>query len=542
MAAKKVETAPSDSAVPSQISRSPEKQRFESPRENASSFISEVTTPTIETPSVDLGRDQDTGISSSSPSTVEKPTELSSRSNLVMDDHMILWIVVASIGAMQILENVSRIAANEFPFSFVLAAMLFAFTAGLEMDANAVISKVKTTLLGMEEDVPTKTATFGEADNILMLSAQELHAGEVTRPSNPLTRLLRRGNQSIRRTIPPVTVLRRRKSEVNRDSAANDQKKHFNVNLLQRLQRFRSRKSRSEEFKKERDETIEPALVTGSDDDPAQTHISHHLGAADINKAHADVLSKKLPVKPMCELRGMDVFLADISEAELSNHPFLVKNGLREVPTFVLNMMTQWGNVLIYMQLPDWVVDFGPSIVESQDDPNDVKALKRFLSGPDEYRRARMKLMPEITEAPYAVRLLAPKGSEITLEKPNFLATSYRLHDVAGKLLPIMECTLDFMGNSTMRGMASLVKRYLSSISIDFALVIGTPDEQKEKEPECILGLSRMHHIDVTQYPSLPDRFETEGCSEETVDSIRASLLVKTAEMHSSRAVAPVAT
>jgi hypothetical protein len=152
-----------------------------------------------------------------------------------------------------------------------------------------------------------------------------------------------------------------------------------------------------------------------------------------------------------------------------------------------------------------------------------------------------MKMMPQIIDAPYAVRLLAPSGSEITIEKPNLLATTYRVHDVAGKLCPVMECTLDFMGNATMRGMASLVKRYLSSISIDFALVIGTPDDQTEKEVECIIGLCRMDHMDVMTYPKLPDRFETEGCSEQTVDSIRASLLVKTAKMQSLRAVASAA-
>jgi hypothetical protein len=60
----------------------------------------------------------------------------------------------------------------------------------------------------------------------------------------------------------------------------------------------------------------------------------------------------------------------------ITGSPLSCRNGLREVPTFVLNMMTQWGNLLIYMKMPDWVEDLGPSIVESEDDPDDVKALK----------------------------------------------------------------------------------------------------------------------------------------------------------------------
>ena len=38
--------------------------------------------------------------------------------------------------------------------------------------------------------------------------------------------------------------------------------------------------------------------------------------------------------------------------------------------------MTQWGNLLIYFEMPEWFENFGDSIVESEDDPDDVKALK----------------------------------------------------------------------------------------------------------------------------------------------------------------------
>jgi hypothetical protein len=82
------------------------------------------------------------------------------------------------------------------------------------------------------------------------------------------------------------------------------------------------------------------------------------------------------------------------------------------------------------------------------------------LSGTDEYRKDRLKIMPEIVEAPYPIHLLAPKGTELRVETP-FLPTTYRHHDAAGDRCPILEVTLDFLGNATMRGMASLVKRYL---------------------------------------------------------------------------------
>jgi hypothetical protein len=56
------------------------------------------------------------------------------------------------------------------------------------------------------------------------------------------------------------------------------------------------------------------------------------------------------------------------------------RRGLRDVPTFIVNLMTQWGTVLMYFKMPCWVKDFKDSIVEKPGDPDDVRALKvRFL-------------------------------------------------------------------------------------------------------------------------------------------------------------------
>jgi hypothetical protein len=52
------------------------------------------------------------------------------------------------------------------------------------------------------------------------------------------------------------------------------------------------------------------------------------------------------------------------------------RNGLRVVPTLLVNMMTQWGCLLIYFEMPVWVKDFTTSLLEKEDDADDVKALK----------------------------------------------------------------------------------------------------------------------------------------------------------------------
>lgn len=51
------------------------------------------------------------------------------------------------------------------------------------------------------------------------------------------------------------------------------------------------------------------------------------------------------------------------------------RNGLRDTPSFVVNMMSQYANILIYFEMPSWLKDWD-NIVEEEDDPDDVKALK----------------------------------------------------------------------------------------------------------------------------------------------------------------------
>jgi hypothetical protein len=76
------------------------------------------------------------------------------------------------------------------------------------------------------------------------------------------------------------------------------------------------------------------------------------------------------------------------------------------VPTLVVNTLTQWGHILVYFERPEWVQDWN-SIEEDGCDPDDVKALKRFLNGDGMYRNERLKVIPSIVEGPLAVNVLA---------------------------------------------------------------------------------------------------------------------------------------
>jgi hypothetical protein len=162
--------------------------------------------------------------------------------------------------------------------------------------------------------------------------------------------------------------------------------------------------------------------------------------------------------------------------------------------------------------------------------------VQRFLNGDDAYRQARLKILPEIVEANYVVKSMAPKGNR-TLHREGLIETIYHKCDVDGPdSCPIVEVTLDMVGNRAIRGMAALVKRYLNSISVDLAVIISKPDGQENNEPEACLGLWRLHHIDISKCLPLPDRFDMEkGASDKNPDLVRASLLSKAAEKQISQ-------
>jgi hypothetical protein len=163
------------------------------------------------------------------------------------------------------------------------------------------------------------------------------------------------------------------------------------------------------------------------------------------------------------------------------------------------------------------------------------------LTGDDAYRKERLKIVLEFVQAPYPVKLLAPKGAEIPVFRPGLVDTVYHppSHEPILDECPVWEVTLDFLGNSAIRGMASIVKRYLSSMSVDFGLVLSKPQGQTEDEPEAVLGLWRFDKIVVDQYPTLPSRFEAAGATEESRDAARANVLLK--EASKSMLVEPTA-
>lgn len=170
----------------------------------------------------------------------------------------------------------------------------------------------------------------------------------------------------------------------------------------------------------------------------------------------------------------------------------------------LVNIMASWANVLIYFDLPGWFQHWD-KVVENDDDPDDVKAFKRFILGDDEYRNKRLKILPCVVDAPRMVKMLSPPKKELTISCA-LLPVAWTKRPQEGKQSPMLEIELDVMSNKAMRAMASIIQRNLTGMTVDLAVTVEKPDGQEEDEPSACLGMWRFDKVDITTCPYIPAR------------------------------------
>jgi hypothetical protein len=145
-------------------------------------------------------------------------------------------------------------------------------------------------------------------------------------------------------------------------------------------------------------------------------------------------------------------------------------------------------------------------------------------------------MVPSLVDGPMPIRMLAPPKREKVVNC-DWMPISWNQHeeeiDANGTTMcPILEVTLDCMTSRAIRSMAGLVKKYLYTLSIDVAIVIGTPQNQSVVEPSACLGLWRFDHIDLSQCPHLPDRYSVDDTAsmdsnvDLSADMQRASMVI----------------
>ena len=266
-------------------------------------------------------------------------------------------------------------AVLHLPASLVLAWLFFGFAVGNFVSIH--VAQPEHT----EQDLPTTSArrpsfqpeSFQNTDGLLKeRSTSSLFSSRSQRALGFLSS--RRDWRSTPSFINPSGL----SASIKRWNCdpTRDQKHRQLMHLLLINKNLRKKRKLQDKLENEPTESVSPR-------DPGDSSANLKASMAIGNYSLADVDSfgdlENYTIEPFFQLRGMDVFLCEadggVPETKVADHSWFVQHGLRATPTFVVNLLTQWGNILLYFSLPEWLKDWD-SVKGNDQDSKDIKALK----------------------------------------------------------------------------------------------------------------------------------------------------------------------
>jgi hypothetical protein len=312
---------------------------------------------------------------------VEPVTIKNNDIHLLTDDAMVVVITATIVALYPTLMNWHTIIHNNIPFVVLISWLGVAFAIGYAIGIS----------LGKDEPLPGATSVanvsavvgrsfrFVKSSDISVLQSS-LIEGDTTKLKKNSVSSLKQGNKLEQETPRSWTNLsknhgpRWKQSLWETDVDPTLDRKR--PNLFNHLMNFKLKKTSRRQMLERVSLIRDISTLIVQDEKTTSTTaipVGKDIGKFTTEETTTTSFDGDL-IDPVCILRGMDVFLTDDPETEIGSHQWLIDNGLRDVPTLILNFYTQWGNMLFYFQLPNFVQDW--NLVEYDNDPDDVKAMK----------------------------------------------------------------------------------------------------------------------------------------------------------------------
>ena len=164
---------------------------------------------------------------------------------------------------------------------------------------------------------------------------------------------------------------------------------------------------------------------------------------------------------------------------------------LGDEDTFLVNFLLPFANLVAYFSIPP-LEQFPPKL---------RNAWTRFRQGDQEYRDARLKLLPVVAEGPWIVKAaVGPGKSPALLGK--VIPLQYFFRDATPERKGVYEVDVIITASTIAKGILSVVKGHTKSVSIAFAFIIeGTREDEL---PENVLCCFQMHTLHLEDCPLLP--------------------------------------
>lgn len=316
--------------------------------------------------------------------------------DILLDDSSIFLLLALFLALLLTVTQFERVQQNQIPLSVASSWVFLAYAAGQavsirqrpapsqeEPTVGVAVEVVAATARSPELPASASTATATPIDSLRTRQTSHRLLNALLGPTRS-SRILFKRSPSVFKVSSAWTHLNlpldsarktswHRKCDPTRDSSNNDLMK-----ILLRNRKF-PRVRRSSGLKEASSPTAKESFSGVLEEEPSTAAPaavqSSEMGSFEL--PDADSLDDFV-VNPLLKLRGMDIFLTDGDpESSVADHPWLIENGLRDVPTFITNIISQWGNILIYFEMPAWVTDW-KTIQEEKEDTDEVKALKVY--------------------------------------------------------------------------------------------------------------------------------------------------------------------
>ena len=201
---------------------------------------------------------------------------------------------------------------------------------------------------------------------------------------------------------------------------------------------------------------------------------------------------KILSDPPPLTCRGVDVWMTDSPQRHIARHPSVLGGTLAEEDTFLVNFLLPFGNLVAYFRIPP--LRSFPGKLQ--------KVWTKFLAGDQQYRDARLKLLPVVAQGPWIVKAaVGPGKSPAVLGK--VIPLQYFFRDADRKHKGVYEVDVIITASSIAKSILSVVKGHTKSVSIAFAFIIEGVSE--EELPENVLACFQIHSLHLEDCPILPD-------------------------------------
>ena len=196
--------------------------------------------------------------------------------------------------------------------------------------------------------------------------------------------------------------------------------------------------------------------------------------------------------------RGVDVWMTDTPERHIARHPAVLGGRLRDEDTFLVNFLLPFGNFVAYFGIPP-LSEFPPKL---------RTVWTKFLAGDQQYRDARLKLLPVVVEGPWIVKAaVGPGKSPALLGKVIPLQYFFDAPTAEGEhgtpqRKAVYEVDVIITASTIAKGILSVVKGHTKSVSIAFAFIIEAAEQADL--PENVLCTFQVHTLHLEECPVLP--------------------------------------